>query len=79
MLSRPCSAASSGVLMLSVHSQEVGEIVEFLVGEVELRHLPPARRAGRLRLHPGLQDLPGGGGILLPPQRSQTLPTSGAK
>src|SRR5512145_1726110 len=32
--------------------QEIDEVVELLVGQMELRHLAPTGHAARLRLHP---------------------------
>src|SRR5208337_1396886 len=45
--------------------EEIGEIVEFVLAEVELRHLAAALSARRLRLHPILDGLMRRGRILV--------------
>ena len=55
-----CSTLLVGWPLFGVHAigpPELDEVVELQISQVELRHLAAARRAGGLRLHPGLDEL----------------------
>ena len=43
----------------------LGKIVQFLIGQIELRHLAPAFDSGRLCCHPGLQAFARAGLVLV--------------